>query len=129
MSQFLTRLSKAPLYSRQWWMDSSVIMGVFAVTGSSTMLVVRPAVQYLHHTIMVDAFADNTNAKYTLFNNSPWSFKIMYLMTTMPVYSLILYSLGRVSGKSYYFNHVLERMWGRILPQRVQQRLFKQNVD
>lgn len=46
----------------------------------------------------------------------PWTFRLCYLVTTLPLYSAILVSVGTVLGKGEYFKAISWRMWGRLIP-------------
>ncbi|KAK3835210.1 MAG: hypothetical protein JOS17DRAFT_561024 [Linnemannia elongata] len=83
--------------------------GVFAVTGSSTVMVVKP--------ILKEVFQLEGSMK-----EGPWSFRFAYLCTTLPLYSCVLLTVATVAGRRPYFKKVVLRMWGRFLPKKVIQR-------
>jgi len=48
----------------------------------------------------------------------PWSFRIAYLCTTLPLYSCVLLTVATIAGRRPYFKKVVLRMWGRFLPKK-----------
>ncbi|CAO3574232.1 unnamed protein product [Mortierella alpina] len=114
-----TAAAKAPLtlheemtkvrFSFNWWKEWTIIMGVFAVTGSSTVMFVKP--------ILKDVFKLEGSMK-----EGPWSFRIAYLSTTLPLYSCVLLTVASIAGRRPYFKKVVLRMWGRFLPKKALQR-------
>lgn len=46
---FMKGLSNEKQYSMKWWKDFSIIMTVFAVTGSSSVYVSKPILQKILH--------------------------------------------------------------------------------
>ncbi|TPX56443.1 hypothetical protein SpCBS45565_g08407 [Spizellomyces sp. 'palustris'] len=94
-----------PRFSKGWWWDWGVVFLVFAITGSTTMRVVRPLVSQLFG-------VEGT------FIDGPWAYRLLYLSTTLPLYSLILIAVGTAFGRGAYFRAVAYRMWGRFLPNR-----------
>ncbi|KAF9291851.1 hypothetical protein BGZ68_001843 [Mortierella alpina] len=96
-------------FSFNWWKEWTIIMGVFAVTGSSTVMFVKP--------ILKDVFKLEGSMK-----EGPWSFRIAYLSTTLPLYSCVLLTVATIAGRRPYFKKVVLRMWGRFLPKKALQR-------
>ncbi|KAG0262401.1 hypothetical protein BG011_010198 [Mortierella polycephala] len=96
-------------FSFNWWKEWTIIMGVFAVTGSSTVLIVKPIVN--------DVFKLEGSMK-----EGPWSFRVTYLCTTLPLYSCVLLTVATIVGRRPYFKKVVLRMWGRFLPKKAIQR-------
>ncbi|KAF9308012.1 hypothetical protein BG000_003002 [Podila horticola] len=96
-------------FSYNWWKEWTIIMGVFAVTGSSTVMVVKP--------VLKEVFNLDGSMK-----EGPWSFRFAYLCTTLPLYSCVLLTVATVAGRRPYFKKVVIRMWGRFLPKKVIQR-------
>ncbi|KAG0201203.1 hypothetical protein BGX33_010452 [Mortierella sp. NVP41] len=96
-------------FSFNWWKEWTIIMGVFAVTGSSTVMVVKP--------LLKEVFQLDGSMK-----EGPWSFRFAYLCTTLPLYSCVLLTVATIAGRRPYFKKVVLRMWGRFLPNKVIQR-------
>ncbi|GJJ72165.1 hypothetical protein EMPS_04522 [Entomortierella parvispora] len=92
-------------FSYNWWKEWTIIMGVFAVTGSSTVMVVKP--------VLKEVFQLDGSMK-----EGPWSFRIAYLCTTLPLYSCVLLTVATIAGRRPYFKKVVLRMWGRFLPKK-----------
>lgn len=40
------QISQHPRFTAKWWWDQTVVMGVFAVTGSSSMAITRPILRF-----------------------------------------------------------------------------------
>ncbi|KAG0044133.1 hypothetical protein BGZ83_010640, partial [Gryganskiella cystojenkinii] len=92
-------------FSYNWWKEWTIIMGVFAVTGSSTVMVVKP--------VLKEVFKLEGS-----MSEGPWSFRIAYLCTTLPLYSCVLLTVATIAGRRPYFKMVVLRMWGRLLPKK-----------
>ncbi|KAJ3183879.1 hypothetical protein HDU87_005995 [Geranomyces variabilis] len=92
-----------PRFSRGWWQDWSVVFVVFAITGSTTVRIVKPLLSNLFG-------IEGT------FMEGPWLYRLAYLSTTLPLYSMILITVGTIFGRGAYFRAVAKRMWGRFLP-------------
>ncbi|KAJ3360100.1 hypothetical protein GGF32_008690 [Allomyces javanicus] len=93
-----------------FWTEVSIVFGVFAVTGSSSMMVVRKGINK----------ALGTEGS---LRDGPNSWRAAYLVCGLPMYSLILLTLGTLSGRGAYFRTVLHRMYGRILPRSIADKL------
>ncbi|KAF9936596.1 hypothetical protein BGZ67_002186 [Mortierella alpina] len=89
-------------FSVNWWLEWTIIIFVFSVTGSSTMLVVKPVLKALGLTGSIIA--------------GPWTFRIIYIILTLPIYSCMLLLVSSLFCRRLYFENLLIRMWGRLLP-------------
>ncbi|KAG0086543.1 hypothetical protein BGZ93_011449 [Podila epicladia] len=89
-------------FSFNWWFEWIIIIIVFSVTGSSTMMVVKPLMKALGITGTLGA--------------GPWSYRIAYIVLTFPLYSCMLLLVSSLVCRRQYFEHILIRMWSRILP-------------
>lgn len=78
---------------------------VFSITGSSTMLIVKPLMKALGLTGSL--------------GSGPWSFRIAYIVLTLPLYSLMLLFISSLVCRRPYFENLLIRMWGRFIPTRL----------
>ncbi|KAI9106021.1 hypothetical protein DFS34DRAFT_644827 [Phlyctochytrium arcticum] len=105
-----TTASLHPRFSTGWWRDWAVIFVVFGITGSSAVRIVKP--------LLANVFGVEGT-----FMDGPWLFRILYLCTTLPLYSTILILVGTLFGRGPYFKMVALRMWSRFLPQTLRQRL------
>ncbi|KAF9924752.1 hypothetical protein FBU30_005355 [Linnemannia zychae] len=97
-------------FSFNWWKEWTIIMGVFAVTGSTSVMFVKP--------LLKEVFKLDGS-----WREGPWSFRIAYICTTLPLYSCILLTVASIAGRRPYFKKVVLRMWSRFLPKKVIQRL------
>ncbi|KAF9164666.1 hypothetical protein DFQ26_001197 [Actinomortierella ambigua] len=96
-------------FSHNWWKEWAVIMTVFAITGSSSVYFVKP--------ILKNVFQLEGSMQ-----EGPWSYRLTYVCTTMPTYSVTLLAVASVFGRRPYFQKVVLRMWSRFLPKKVLQR-------
>ncbi|KAF9285059.1 hypothetical protein BGZ88_009667 [Linnemannia elongata] len=92
-------------FSANWWIEWIIIFVVFSVTGSSTMLIVKPLMKALGLTGSL--------------GSGPWSFRIAYIVLTLPLYSLMLLFISSLVCRRPYFENLLIRMWGRFVPTRL----------
>ena len=92
-------------YSSGWWTEGLIICTVFAVTGSSSLMFVRPALR----TVGVEGD----------MWNGPWSYRIASLLIVTPIYSLILLTVGTLAGRHKQFAKQTLKIWGRVLPKKV----------
>ena len=78
------------------------VLVVFAITGSLTVMLSKLLLQGL--------FGLEGS-----FFSGPWSFRVGYLLTIPPSYSVILVVIGTLFGKRQYFTLRVLRIWGRPL--------------
>ncbi|KAF9151524.1 hypothetical protein BG015_006569 [Linnemannia schmuckeri] len=95
-------------FSANWWIEWIIIFVVFSVTGSSTMLIVKPLMKALGLTGSL--------------GSGPWSFCIAYIVLTLPLYSLMLLFISSLVCRRPYFENLLIRMWRRFIPTRLLRR-------
>mmetsp|Transcript_13023 Transcript_13023/g.30703 ORF Transcript_13023/g.30703 Transcript_13023/m.30703 type:complete len:229 (+) Transcript_13023:129-815(+) len=88
-------------WSAAWYQEMALICTVFAITGSSTMILVRPAV------------SKGLGLQGT-FKDGPWSFRICSLVVMTPIYGTLLLVVGTVFGRHAYFRHFSVKMWSRF---------------
>jgi hypothetical protein len=84
-----------------WYREMVLISTVFAITGSSTMVVVRPAVS-------------NVLGLKGSLKDGPWSYRICSLVIMTPIYATLLVLVGTVFGRHHYFRHFSVKMWSRF---------------
>ena len=90
--------------------EAVVICTVFAITGSSTLLFVRPVLkQFGIEGSMIEG---------------PWSYRISSIVLISPIYSVILISLGTLAGRHRFFSNMGVKILGRMLPPSLRQRLI-----
>ncbi|RKO93154.1 hypothetical protein BDK51DRAFT_51754 [Blyttiomyces helicus] len=97
--------SEHPPWTRQWYIDVGIICTVFAITGSSAVRIVHP--------VIVNVFGVDGG-----FLAGPWLYRGLYIMTTLPTYSLILVTVGTLLGRGAFFQAQASRMWKRFLPRK-----------
>mmetsp|Transcript_68556 Transcript_68556/g.76677 ORF Transcript_68556/g.76677 Transcript_68556/m.76677 type:complete len:216 (+) Transcript_68556:65-712(+) len=88
-------------WTAKWYREMVLICTVFAITGSSTMLLVRPAVS--------KGFALEGS-----FKDGPWAFRICSLVVMTPIYATLLLVVGTIFGRHSYFRHFSIKMWSRF---------------
>jgi hypothetical protein len=84
-----------------WYREMVVICTVFAITGSSTMVLVRPAVS-------------NGLGLHGSLKDGPWSYRICSLVIMTPIYATMLVGVGTIFGRHHYFRHFSVKMWSRF---------------
>jgi len=84
-----------------WYREMVLICTVFAITGSSTMIMVRPAVS-------------NVLGIKGSFKDGPWSYRISSLVIMTPIYSMLLVAVGTIFGRHAYFRHFAVKMISRF---------------
>jgi len=97
-------------WSTPWLQEAAYKCTVFAITGSSTMYFVRPAL-----------------AKLGLegsWREGPNSYRIGSLFIMTPIYTGILLTVGTLAGRHRFFSVVAHRMWSRFLPKHVIDRVL-----
>jgi len=83
------------------WKEKLIIWTVFALTGSSTALVVRP-------------FIKNVLQLRGNLKDGPNRFRFAYLLLTIPIYSILLLTFGALFGRFEFFMRFTFRMWSRF---------------
>ena len=90
-------------YSALWWRDAVLVLVVFSVTGSLSLLVVKPL---LSSVLGVSGS----------LRDGPNSYRLLSVLLVPPAYSVMLLTIGTLVGQHHYFRKVAMRMWGRLLP-------------
>jgi hypothetical protein len=88
-----------------------VVLTVFSVTGSLSVLISR--------LLLRDLLGLEGG-----FFAGPWSYRLTYLLLIPPCYSALLATIGTLVGKGRYFRARVQRMWRRLLPRMLADRLF-----
>ena len=103
------------------------ICTIFAITGSSAAFFVRPAIKaMLTSTSAGLMFAERIGIhepQEASLMNGPWSFRLLYFSLMMPMYSLLLFTYGTLLGRGLFFRHFLVKMWSRMLPKPLHDRM------
>lgn len=107
--------------------EFAYICTIFAITGSSSAYFVRPALKFLLTSTTIGnsvavhmGIPDPENA--SLFGG-PWPFRLLYFAFMMPMYSILLFSFGTIFGRGVFFRHFLVKMWSRMLPKPLHDRM------
>ena len=50
------------------------------------------------------------------FVNGPWSYRIGSVIIISPIYSMILITIGTLSGRHVYFARTTQKLLGRFVP-------------
>ena len=58
------------------------------------------------------------------FWGGPWSYRIAYILLIPPAYSTLLAIIGTLLGKREFFLPRVRKMWRRLLPSFIADRLF-----
>ena len=93
-----------------WWWDKFVVCVVFAIAGSSVLFLVRP-------------FIKNVLKLEGSLIEGPNSFRVLYVLLVTPVYSCVLMTTAILFGRRAFFQKVVLRMWGRVLPRSIVDKL------
>lgn len=87
--------------TNRWYGEMVLICTVFAITGSSTMVLVRPAVS-------------NVLGLEGSLKDGPWSYRVCSLVIMTPLYASLLVVVGTVFGRHAYFRHFAVKMFSRF---------------
>jgi len=101
IQNFLGPKDMPPRNTFQWYREMILLSTVFAITGSSTMFLVRPAVS--------EILGLQGSMK-----DGPWSYRIASLVIMTPLYSILLVGVGTVFGRHFYFKHFSVKMLSRF---------------
>lgn len=103
--------STAPAQSGHGALHWIIVIVVFSITGSLSVFISRLA---LHDLLRLEGS----------FWGGPWSYRLAYLLLIPPAYSALLATIGTLLGKGPYFRQRVVKMWRRLLPKFVANRLF-----
>eukprot|EP00967_Tisochrysis_lutea_P052587 scaffold65206_cov31-Tisochrysis_lutea.AAC.4 len=90
--------------------EAIIICTVFAVTGSTSVAVVRP---FLKHTIGLEGS----------MREGPWSYRIFSLLLVSPIYATLLVTFGTAAGRHTFFASMARKIFGRFLPPALARRV------
>lgn len=100
-NRFIGPKEMPPRWTPRWYGEVTLICTVFAITGSSTMVLVRPAV------------SKGLGLEGSL-KDGPWSYRICSIVVMTPIYATLLVVVGTVFGRHHYFRHFSVKMWSRF---------------
>lgn len=105
-----------PRNTPRWYAEMLLICTVFAITGTSTMVLVRPAMSQI------------LGLKGSL-KDGPWSYRICSLVIMTPLYACLLVVVGTVFGRHAYFRHFAVKMFSRFgIPPELMDKEFAKNA-
>lgn len=90
-----------PRYTLPWVAEMGLITTVFAITGTSTMIIVRPAVS-------------NLCQLEGSFKEGPWAYRIGSIVVMFPCYPILLTIVGTLAGRHVYFKRFSVKMLSRF---------------
>lgn len=91
--------------------EAAVAFVVFGITGSLSMVAVRPSLKSIF------------GIEGTLVDG-PNSYRIMSILCVSPVYACILLAIGTLSGRHNYFAKMSMKILGRFVPKTVIHRVM-----
>ena len=111
---FLAPKPMPPRYTAAWYREMVLICTVFAITGSTTMVVVRPMV------------SQGLGLKGSIIDG-PWSYRLASLIIMSPIYGILLVCVGTLAGRHAYFRHFSVKLFGRFgIPSHLLDKNFEQ---
>ena len=115
LQRFLGPKPMPPQNTFRWYMEMTLLCTVFAISGTSTMVLVRPAVS-------------NILGLRGSMKEGPWSYRLCSLFIMTPIYPLVLVSVGTVFGRHAYFRHFGVKMFTRFgIPPELMDKNFLEN--
>ena len=84
---------------------------VFGVTGTTTMFLIRPCLK-------------------TVFGlegsllEGPNSYRIISILTISPVYAILLFTIGTISGRHIFFAQMSSKILGRFIPKYILSKVY-----
>jgi len=101
LQRFLGPKEIPPRGTLKWYGEMALLCTVFAITGSSTMILVRPAV------------SEGLGLKGSM-KDGPWSYRICSIVIMTPMYATLLVMVGTCFGRHFYFRHFAVKMFSRF---------------
>jgi hypothetical protein len=130
---YLGEKTMPPRWTLPWYREMVLICFVFAVTGSSTMVLVRYVVWRMTYSkqkevrisqyplpasvapfLQVRPAVSKGLALKGSLKDGPWSYRICSLVVMTPIYATLLVVVGTVFGRHHYFRHFSVKMWSRF---------------
>lgn len=116
-----------PRWSFSWYGEMALICTVFAITGTSTMLLVGVDSFWCLSLMLCltnvatsspwskvrPAVSHGLGLQGTL-KDGPWSYRICSIVIMTPIYSTLLVLVGTVFGRHHYFRHFSVKMFSRF---------------
>ncbi|KAI9293401.1 hypothetical protein K502DRAFT_325344 [Neoconidiobolus thromboides FSU 785] len=90
-----------PKYTMLWWKDVLIVGTVFSITGSLSLKLVQPSLNFV-------GIQGN-------FKDGPWTYRAAHLTLSPPSWCLMLVTIGTLFGKQAYFAAVAKRVLSRFM--------------
>jgi hypothetical protein len=91
--------------------EAAIAIAVFGVTGTASVLAVRPSLKTL------------LGIEGTLVDG-PNSYRLMSILCVSPVYAMVLMAMGTLSGRHNYFAKMSMKILGRFLPKSLTHKML-----
>ena len=91
-----------PRWTLAWGAEMVYICTVFAATGTSTMMIVRP---YVGEVLQLKGS----------MKDGPWTYRFASIFIMFPVYPALLLTFGTIAGRHVYFRHFAGKMLKRFV--------------
>lgn len=109
-------------YTFAWYREVALICTVFAITGSSTMVLVRWWTLYrclflfrsVSNIFQVRPAVKDILGLQGTFVDGPWSYRIASIFVMSPIYASLLVAVGTVFGRHFYFRHFAVKIFSRF---------------
>eukprot|EP00290_Baffinella_frigidus_P045486 CAMPEP_0180414860 /NCGR_PEP_ID=MMETSP0989-20121125/45884_1 /TAXON_ID=697907 /ORGANISM="non described non described, Strain CCMP2293" /LENGTH=183 /DNA_ID=CAMNT_0022419591 /DNA_START=174 /DNA_END=721 /DNA_ORIENTATION=- len=99
-------------FSQAWWGEQAFRCGVFAVTGSSSLLLLRP--------VLRTALQEPEGS----LMQGPNTYRAASLLFLSPAYAVTLCAVGTAAGRHVFFASMGAKILGRFMPRSVSQRIL-----
>jgi len=106
-----------PRWTLPWYGEMTLICTVFAIAGSSTMFMVRPAMNKV------------LGLKGSM-KEGPWTYRLSSFFIMTPIYPFVLVTVGTIFGRHLYFRHFAVKMISRfgIPPHMLGEKIFRETA-
>ena len=84
---------------------------VFGVTGTTSMILIRPCLK--------TAFGLEGSLL-----EGPNSYRIISILTISPVYAILLFTIGTISGRHIFFAQMSSKILGRFIPKSILSKVY-----
>lgn len=116
LQRYMAHKEIPPRNTAKWYFEMVLICTVFAITGTSTMVLVRPAVSEI------------LGLRGSL-KDGPWSYRLCSLIIMTPLYAVNLVVVGTIFGRHFYFRHFAVKMFSRFgIPPELMDKNFHQTA-
>jgi hypothetical protein len=86
--------------------EAFIICSVFGITGTSSMMLIRPALKY------------SIGLEGSLIEG-PNSYRAASLLIISPCYAILLMTIGTLSGRHLFFSRMAFKILGRFIPKSI----------